>query len=356
MLLTRQVSAIEFVITENGSGSESLIATQTQTQTIITQTNDAQVTNNISTDATTGNNTANDNNGDIAITTGDIKENIEITNSLNNSEVQTPCCQTEISGIISENGSNSINTLTLNPQLITVVNINNYANITNSVTGSANTGGNTANDNNGKVEISTGNITASSKTLNSPINIYDVTVGTGGISLAVAITGNGTNSINTIEYNSYGGTSVNANNIFVLSNIIGWNLDTGNNFANGNVGDVSIKTGNIVLDILIENLGNVGYVKAGCCSDPADPDDPGDPGDPGDPTSSPTPPSFVPPGGTSEGQAGNSGAGAGGPGILGLSATTGLPFNILILIAGLGMILASYRLCKNYSLEFQFYY
>ena len=126
-----------------------------------------------------------------------------------------------------------------------------------------------------------------------------------------------------------------------------------NDYSNGNLGDVSIITGDILLNILIENLGiNSGTVDWGCCDifDPGDPGggglpDPGDPGggglpDPGDPGDAD---------GISSGSINGNGtllsdAVSTGPAIIGLSDTSSIAAQSLIFWAGVMMMLFGIRI------------
>ncbi|HET7098830.1 MAG TPA: hypothetical protein VFI61_01190 [Patescibacteria group bacterium] len=342
-LMTTVVRAEEFVISGNGGGSSSEISLSLATTAVVEQTNNANITNNVDSSANTGGNEANNNSGTASITTGDIYESINVTNTANTIVTDTPCCENDISANISANGEGSNNLIAMNIENGTTVNVNQYANITNSVDGQANTGRNQANNNGGNVSIQTGNIIANSSVKNSPVNVYSATAGSGGGSFIAVISGNGANSQNTINGVLNNISQINANNIFILSNINNWDLNTGENYANGNIGDVSIRTGNIALNILIENMGNVGEAHIDCCEDP---NDPGDPGDPGDPTPTPGPAPTV---ASSSGGGGSTSGSSIGPAILGLSNTSSqtarmvmLYFGAVMMMTGLGIISKGY--------------
>jgi len=331
--------AEEIIVSGNGEGSSNEVTVQNNTTTTVTQSNNADVTNNVDTSATTGNNTASDNTGgDVAIVTGDVSQDVTIENSLNSSSVEIECCPTETNIEISGNGSDSENSVSLENQSQTEVSISQNASVTNNIFGSANTGDNKANDNTGgSVLIDTGNIKVLGAIKNGPINVYSVTGGTGtGGNLDVSIASNGEGSINLVSLLLGGLSALKLNNNAVIYNEVYWDLNTGGNEANGNTGgDVTIRTGDILFDFGIENGPiNVGGVDWGCCR----PHDGGDGGPP-------------PPGGDGDGDGDGDGGGGGGGStsssgggaggvaqIIGLSDTSSEAAQTLIFWAGLAMM------------------
>jgi len=175
-----------------------------------------------------------------------------------------PVLATEV--VISENGSNSDNTVNVAIDNSTTVDQDNYANITNDVNVSANTGKNDANDNTGgDVSITTGDATAGvgvSNTANS--NTADVTGCCPG-DLDVTITGNGTYSDNDANVALKTSTTVDQDNTAYVKNNVDVDLNTGKNDANDNTGgDVSINTGNASADsIWVSNAVNKNVASVG---------------------------------------------------------------------------------------------
>ena len=327
------VRAEELIVSSNASGSTNEVSVDSANSTTVTQVNNADVANNIDASANTGENTASDNSGSSTITTGDASQNIEVSTNLNYSEVIIPCCPSDINAEISGNGEDSTNSINLGQTSETNINISQYAKVSNEISGTANTGNNSADNNSGSVSISTGSIWVGAKIENSPINIYKVKGGSGGGGLSARIAGNGSGSTNILSFTLGDSSSINIDNQAKINNKLTWLLNTGGNFANGNLGDVAISTGDISFDLLVANGPiNVGGVDWGCCDD----FDPGEPPDGGTPPATP-PSGTVPPGGP--GAPGPSGlaAAAAGLSILGLSATGGLNFPINIW-AGLFML------------------
>ena len=329
------VRAQEFVISGNGSGSDNTITAQSTTTTTVTQTNDAQVTNNVAANADTGNNSASQNTGgDASITTGDISTQTNIQNTANSSSVSLPCCQTQPSDItISGNGSGSQNSVDLNQTNTLNITVDNNASIYNGVYVNANTGDNTANYNGGNVSIDTGNISVKTGIKNGPVNVYNVVGGIGGGGVSASIADNASFSTNIISATVNNSKNATINSIAQLGNIIFVNANTGDNHANGNLGDVSIKTGDISIDSTINNDPiNVGSVDFSCCEIT--------------PTPSPTPtPSDGGGGGSSDGGGSSGGGGdsgsssSAGPAVLGLSFTGSGTEMGVVTFAGIAMII-----------------
>jgi hypothetical protein len=343
------ISATEFVISDNGTGSSNEISSQNTSETTVTQQNTADVSNDVSVDANTGNNNASGNtDGSVVIDTGNVHTNVTVENQVNSSAVETfTCCQNETNAQISGNGTDSGNSINLDNKTNTNINVYQNATVTNNISGYVNTGKNTANDNNGgSVTIETGNINVKSKITNGAINTSLVNISGGsGESINAKISENGTGTINEIRglfNNNIFSNIINNSNVYNNSS---WYLNTGENKANGNsAGKVLIKTGDINLDVFINNLLNISITDIDTCCADVDIFDPGDDEDPQEEEKSETEdedgvadpdisvksdPSGIIPAGAE--------AGAGGPGILGLSDTSGGLTHAIMFWMGLGL-------------------
>ncbi|OGY16146.1 MAG: hypothetical protein A2785_00985 [Candidatus Chisholmbacteria bacterium RIFCSPHIGHO2_01_FULL_49_18] len=328
--------ALELVISGNGDGSSNEVQTSVEQNTTVEQTNEGSVENNVSEEANTGGNTADGNvGGEVSIETGDIQAITQVTNDFNTTVVDVgECCQEETTVLIEGNGTDSQNTVELALSNQTLVSVNQEANVTNFINGWANTGRNDANDNGGNVRIDTGNISAGVKVTNSA-NHADIKVeeaGSGSVSLAVK--GNGDDSRNTIRLSLENQTIVDKHDVADIDNFIVWEANTGENTANGNLGDVAIVTGdiNLVIDIVNGPINDEVVIIGGCCSDPDDPYDPGDP-----PTEPSTPPTGGPSSGGNNSSSGNSSSGNGSSGGEVLAAAVG---TILPATGGFDFLLA----------------
>lgn len=145
-------------VTDNGANSNNQINYNQKTTTAITQNNTVSLNNNIKVSANTGNNQALDNTGDVTVKTGDISIQTGVTNNGNNSYTSTSKPQEIFNLKIAGNGSGSTsdveNTSYESRQFL----MNNYLNLSNNITANANTGGNRANNNKGRIFISTGSV------------------------------------------------------------------------------------------------------------------------------------------------------------------------------------------------------
>lgn len=339
--------ALEISVSNNGSGAESEVVVQQETTTNVVQSNEANIQNNIEVNADTGNNNASSNAGDVAIETGDASESITVETEVNESVIDLECCETgETKLVIEGNGDSSGNSINIESINDTDIQIVQTAKVENKLGGKANTGNNTANSNNGKVSISTGDIYATSTVKNGPVNVVHVSGGIGSGGLSATISRNGADSKNTITFFDNPITNIFiANNAYIGNNVV-WHLNTGGNIANRNNGDVGIATGDIYFESYIENgpinFSNVDWDSCCAMDDPDDPSDPGDPDD--DPIDSDTgswtyddPDS---PGGSSQG------SGVGGAltsadiaNILGLSDTSSEESKNFAFWLGLGMVI-----------------
>jgi hypothetical protein len=263
-----RVTAESISITGNGAESASTVQANMSQTTNVAQTNTADVNNNTNVTSNTGNNSASGNNGDAAIQTGSTTTQVANNTAVNSNVAAGGCCPTEsVTGSISGNGSNSTNGLNITQSNATNVTSTNNTTIINNIYGKANTGNNTANYNNGNVSITTGSIYVSEKVTNK-FNTNTVEFGfgnDGGVDLSIK--GNGSDSENTISYNKNNNVDIITTNIASIVNESDWDLNTGNNFADKNIGNVDLKTGDIVFQSVITNEGNINDVKVMCCKE-----------------------------------------------------------------------------------------
>ena len=285
VLLIAQVNvglALELVITENGSGSSSEVNVQTESNTTIEQSNTGEVENNVDTSSNTGGNTVSGNVGDVEVITGDAQTGVSVENNINYSSVEhAGCCGESVSAEISGNGDASKNTINVNSAENTVVSVNQTAKIINNISGTSNTGKNSANENSGDVVIKTGDAKGSLNLKNAS-NVSSIKVADSGSQASAKISENGASSVNKIDV-----TFENKNYVFVdqyseFANWVNFEAETGGNTADKNIGNVKITTGDASLALFIENFVNLSDVKIDCCTKMLDPDDPDDPRKPVD--------------------------------------------------------------------------
>lgn len=165
------------IISGNGANSQNNILSNSNSQTVVSVNQTATIRNNISGNANTGNNTANNNGGNTSIHTG----SISVSENINNAPVNTSSVQvganTAVNYVakISGNGRDSVNNIQSTTENLVEVKVNNNTDIVNNSFWNVNTGGNKANDNQGVVDITTGNI-AFSTNINNSANVSVVTV------------------------------------------------------------------------------------------------------------------------------------------------------------------------------------
>lgn len=287
LLFNSQAAAEEITISVsgNGGGSNNSVEVTANTTTTVTQTNNADIHNDVSSDANTGDNTVSSNNGEAAIVTGDATGTTDIANQgINLNSADNPCgdCQNNPINIsIKGNGSDSINAVGLGISNNSGAYQSNSAQITNNVTNSANTGYNNANNNNGDVAIVTGDAWVETLIKNKNINFSSAVLGNFDNALSVLINGNGDGSINLVKLLFDNTITSESRNFSVIFNNVTNSANTGGNVANSNNGAVLIATGDAVsiVSIANENInGSRVDVSCGCKITPPPP--PGGDGEP----------------------------------------------------------------------------
>ncbi len=353
------VFADEYVVSGNGDGSSNSINVSQQSSNTVSQENNAEIENNIESEASTGGNEANGNNGETEVETGDTSSDTTIVSEGNVNEASVGCCPDGGNGAqISGNGTDSNNSVNYNNNSSNTVSSINNASIKNNIKITANTGDNEASDNSGGVQISTGNIKINGVIVNK-VNYSKIKLANEGPALDILISGNGSGSVNNSTTNINSNNYLSSNNNFnVINNILNF-ANTGNNKANNNLGNVKIAAGNITLDLIILNQANISEIFENCGCEKEE-----------TPVPSPTPetPNTPPSGGCCSstsgggGNGGSSGSSGGGSSsgsssgsVLGASlpATGGLSILSLTILALLllisGVILRFYEPIKQFQ-------
>ena len=163
-------------ITGNGDGSTNTVAVSNTTATTVSINQDANVTNNVSQSAVTGHNSANGNNADVTVETGNIIAQETVQNGpINISHVSQSSDENgSVQVTVSGNGVGSVNTVSSNSVNTNMITVTNCATVINNLKSLYLTGGNSANSNNGQVSIITGNISSMVTIQNGPINVNTV--------------------------------------------------------------------------------------------------------------------------------------------------------------------------------------
>ncbi len=264
-------------ISGNGADSRNEANISTGSNTTVTQNNNAVVTNNVTSNSSTGGNKANDNiGGDVIIKTGDATSKTTIVNDLNKNvaNVDNCNCEGDTEVKISGNLVGSRNDVKLNSgnrssnSSDTAIYQDNTAKVKNDVEAKATTGGNDANRNgSGDVTIITGNA-KSNVSVSTTANVNSAVVGGGhgdAGSLKLMIVGNGADTRNKIDARIDHDILLVQDNFALVKNYVDADAKTGYNDANDNIGgDVAIVTGDATTAVGVDNSVNFNMAEVGC--------------------------------------------------------------------------------------------
>ncbi len=339
-----KAETLSVVVEGNGSGSDNAASTTSSTEVSVDQQNVSETSTTINLTASTGDNSANGNGDEVEITTGDIETAAQVSTNTNNNSATIGCCATaNTQATIAGNGADTTNVAHTSSTNVMTLSSNNTATTANTFTISANTGGNTAHNNHGKVLIQTGDIETLVKvtTLANISRFSYLNCCTSPEGDTFKIKGNGAGSQNSLTYHTSDVLGITQHNHSVLDNLIFLALNTGNNTADGNSGDVSILTGDITTLVSIKNQTNINEAVIDLCCD----DDDTPPEEPEEPVTPPNPPGKG--GGSidttdhnsagSTSSSGNGSTSESGKGLKDLLPATGGNYLIYMLIANLLM-------------------
>ncbi len=274
----------ESTITITGNGSDSQNSTNvTVTQTSqVQQSNSANISNTVNSQATSGGNTASHNTGgDVTVDTGNAKTQVSVANTANSNVANVANCNcgngnTTVS--VSGNGDGSVNAAAVALQNTVSLGQVNTANITNDVNhADSNSGNNNAGHNTGgSVNVATGNATTT-VVLNTMANQNIGQVGgvmTGVVAAnpatTVSITGNGSDSQNVVNLGLTDWVVLGQENAANVNNSVNAKSNTGKNKADNNTGgsvlgaDVTIGTGNATTGVSADTAVNFNQAAVGC--------------------------------------------------------------------------------------------
>ena len=267
------VAAVDttYTVSGNGASSDNKIDVEKNNNTVVTQSNNANVTNNVSGSASTGDNDANYNTGgEVAILTGDAKSSVSVSNELNSNQadVNSCDCDGDVKVNISGNGAYSDNKVDLDKNSNTSVFQDNHAYVTNNVDADASTGKNDANGNTGgDVTVITGNAkTDVDVSTKANANVANVGGGSGhGNDVEAIISGNGAYSDSDLYLDFDREVALVQDNYASVTNDVDADATTGWNDANYNTGgDVAIRTGKAEANVAVDNLLNFNAADLDC--------------------------------------------------------------------------------------------
>lgn len=340
--------SINLEISGNGASSDSVIEANVEQEVTVSQTNQGEITNQVTNELNTGNNQVNDNtSSDIQVQTGDVASQVDINNQVNvNNQTIDTCCQaSEINLSVVGNGSDAQNQISLaSNQNVTSVASNSVV-INNVIVTKANTGKNTINDNTvSQISLQTGDIHQESAITNV-VNHTESDISTGQAGLVVIIKKNGSGSVNQISVTTQNDVNQITYNMSAIKNILLNDLNTGKNTINGNTAEnIMLQTGDVFSFTTISNLvNNIKSKIDTCCNQTPAP--PNDQDDDEDTDENPIIPDGKPDehhddnGGGGDGGSQDNGSGVGGPSgdVLPVTGVSNLILfaNTLILLTGL---------------------
>lgn len=256
------------VISGNGTDSNNnLNITSTNTNTV-SQTNTANITNNVTSTGNTGGNEAEDNtNGDVSISTGDSTVGVAVSNTANSNVANIACCTNSGTDLVKilGNGSETSNTAGLVKANENTVLQDNDARVNNNVYASALTGNNEAEDNTGgNVKVKTGDAGVGAQVTNKLNSNAAYVAGccTGGSSVVIA--GNGSDSTNKASLMDLTKNGISQENTAGVENRVDADAKTGKNSVEDNTGgSVEIDTGDAGVSAMVSTTANANKAMIG---------------------------------------------------------------------------------------------
>ena len=268
------IHADEVTVSGNGQNSDNTVFVSESSTNVVSQENNAFVSNDVVVASNTGENEAIGNTGgEVNITTGDTTTLATVENKLNKNYAESSdCCdQDDLDVVIKDNGKNSDNDVAVFECEVDVLDQENKALVKNDVEVGANTGINEANGNtmgDGDVggdkdpSITTGGvdvIIGVSTKANLNVATADEDCCNEG-SVNLTIKNNGKNSKNKVKTFSKVSNFLFQKNFALLGNFVGVGGNTGGNQANGNTGgEVNISTGHFSAFVSIFNKLNKNF-------------------------------------------------------------------------------------------------
>lgn len=257
----------------NGTESNNTVTVSVKNTNTVNQSNTANITNHIVSNAATGDNTASKNTGGSqGIQTGNATNNVTVTNAVNLNKADVSCASCNSGALTVKeagNGDGTDNNVNATNTNSVFVNQTNNANLKNSVTANAFTGKNdTSLNTHGANTIVTGNAHSTVNVTNAAnANIAQVSGGNNGSSdpSSAVVSGNGVYSDNGIHLNQNSSVVVGQRNLATIGNVISAEAKTGRNEAEFNTGGSSgIGTGNATTNTTVDNAVNFNAASLNC--------------------------------------------------------------------------------------------
>lgn len=271
------VFAESISITGNGSDSVNNANVTISQTTQVSQSNSANINNNVNSSSTTGDNSVSHNTGgNASVDTGNAKTQVSVANTANSNVANVDSCNCGTGNAdvkVSGNGDGSVNVANTDLSSQVQLTQTNAANIDNHVKADSSSGKNDANHNTGgSVSVSTGNATTAVDLMtNANQNLAQVGSSTpgNGSTVSALITGNGSDSYNKINLGLTDWVVLGQSNAADVNNSVYAKSNTGKNDANYNtggdfLGDASIQTGNATTSVVADTAVNFNQANVGC--------------------------------------------------------------------------------------------
>lgn len=251
------VMAASAVNDTTGPESTNEAKVELENEVSILQENNLCVSNNIQVNANTGYNKANKNTGSGSVSTGDANVGVSVSTSGNSNSLELAVngsgdyyAGNETTGPESENEAK------VEVENEVDVTQENNASVSNNVGIDADTGHNKAEKNTGDGSVQTGDVDVEVSVVNDlNENVLEIDgLGSGDPSAVNDTTG--PESENEAKVEIENDIEVLQENNLSVSNNVEVDADTGHNKANKNTGDGSVDTGDVEVDVVIENSGN----------------------------------------------------------------------------------------------------
>jgi hypothetical protein len=265
-------SSTDVNVSGNGEDSTNNATVNNTNGVFVQQANDANISNDVKSDAQTGGNDATSNTGgDTTIHTGDANTTTNVGNAANANIATVGDDSGDGDGnggssvTISGNGEDSGNTVGLNQNSAVVLTQANAADFDNHVDSKSETGGNSANgDTDGNVTVTTGAANQGTTVDNAAnFNSADLDCGCATDGVGADIDTNGEGSWNSIFANLNDAVAPSQANEQAFDNGVNGNSKTGGNSSNSNTGgsqwsgSSAVNTGASTSNTTVNNAGDV---------------------------------------------------------------------------------------------------
>jgi hypothetical protein len=268
LVATPALASTDIEITDNGANSDNSVTIEDKNETKVDQSNKAQVSNVVGLTVNTGGNTASKNTGgDSKITSGDIEAGVAIHTHVNANEATVDSCCDEDSDAnidINGNGAKSESNVTTKKESKTKLGQTNKAQVGNVVGAYLETGDNeTSKNTNGDSKIVSGDIEAGIEILTEGnANSAKVSGCCDADSSDIEIKENGYKADTKVKVTAKTKQEAEQDNDGDAENVVGGNVDTGDNVANKQTGGkTTIKTGKVSALVSLLTSFNMNWLK-----------------------------------------------------------------------------------------------